>query len=118
MQLAADRPGELGHAALDRHVDVLVAVANLELAPLELGRDAVQGRQQRVALVLVEDPGPMQAADVRARALDVLRPQPQVEADRGVETREERVLRLGEAGHGAVTIGSAARGPGGAGAEL
>ena len=39
VQLAADRARDLGQAALDRHVDVLVGRLERELAVLELGRD-------------------------------------------------------------------------------
>ena len=44
MDLAADRPGDLGQPALDRHVDVLVVGQELEGAVLELGRDLRRGR--------------------------------------------------------------------------
>ena len=99
VELAPHRAGDLGEAPLDRHVDVLVVVADLELASRELAGDRVEPGEQRVALAVVDDPGAVERAHVRARALDVLRPQPQVEADRGVDAGEERVLWLVEAGH-------------------
>ena len=41
---------------------------------------------------------------VRARLRDVLRPQPPVEADRGVQALEVAVLGLVEAGHAALSL--------------
>ena len=60
-------PGELGEPPLDRHVDVLVVGREREAPRLELGRDGVEAREQRVAVVLADDPG---AASIVACARD------------------------------------------------
>ena len=52
MQLAADRADDLRQPPLDRHVDVLVVVAEREGAGLELRLDALEPAQQRVAVGL------------------------------------------------------------------
>ena len=51
MELPADPAGELGDAALDRHVDVLVAVGEREAALAELALDLVERGVQLVALL-------------------------------------------------------------------
>ena len=53
-----------------------------------------------VALVLGDDPRRREHRRVRARLRDVMRPEPAVVADRGVELAEDRVVRLREARHG------------------
>ena len=65
MQLAADRPGDLGQPPLDRHVDVLVVGRERERAVGELALDGVEARQQRVAVVVADDP---RRREHRARA--------------------------------------------------
>ena len=49
VQPPADRPGDLGQAALDRHVDVLVAGREREAALAQLLLDRVESREQRLA---------------------------------------------------------------------
>ena len=100
VQLAADRPGELGHAPLDRHVDVFVGVLEGEHPERELGLGLFECFDQVVAVLDRDDPALGEHPDVRAGLLDVLRPQPPVEAQRGVQTPEVGVLGLAEAGHG------------------
>ena len=100
VELAADGADEVGQPPLDRHVDVDVVGRERERPGLELGRDLVEPAQERVALVLGDDPGRREHRRVRARLRDVMRPEPAVVADRGVELAEDRVVRLGEARHG------------------
>ena len=99
MELAPERPDDLGQAPLDRHVDVLVAVLEREGAAVELLGDRLEALLHPGQLVGVQDPGRVQGARVRPRLLDVVRRQAPVEADRGVEALEERVGRIAEAGH-------------------
>ena len=99
VQLAADRAGELGQPALDRHVDVLVGVAELELPALELRGDRVEAGQQRVALVAVEDAAARCRPPTCAREPSMSSGQRRtVEADRRVQAREQRVLGLEKRG--------------------
>jgi hypothetical protein len=100
VELAPDRAGDLGQPPLDRHVDVLVVLQEPELARLELLLDPVEAVEQLVAVGRGDDAGLRQHLRVRARLLDVVRPQPPVEPDRGVELLEDRILRDGEARHG------------------
>ncbi len=99
MDLAADPAGDLGQPALDRHVDVLVAGLEREVAGLELGLDPVEPVEQRLELVVVEDPGRAQRPSVGARLADVVGRQAPVEAQRGVELPEDGIGFLLEAGH-------------------
>ena len=101
VELAAHRPGDLGKAPLDRHVDVLVVGMDLEAVVLDLLQHLRQASLDGLQIVGRDDLLARQHARVRERLLDVVRREPVVEADRGVERAEQRVLRLGEAGHGA-----------------
>ena len=88
VELAAGRAGELGDAALDRGVDVLVARDELE----RVRRPARARRWSSAAEDLVDldvrqQPGALQPADVGARAGDVVGPQAPV---------ERQALRVGE----------------------
>ena len=56
--------------------------------------------EQRVAILRGDDLRARQHPRVRARLRDVLRPQPPVEVDRGVQALEVGVLGFAEAGHG------------------
>ena len=80
VQLAADRPGELGHAPLDRGVDVFVGVLESEHTQRELGLGLFDGFDQIVAVLDRDDPSLGEHPNVGARLLDVLRPQSPVEA--------------------------------------
>jgi len=62
VELAADRPGDLGYPPLDRHVYVLVLLGEREAPVLELALDPVLDADDR----LVE--GCLRVADVRAEA--------------------------------------------------
>ena len=73
---------------------------NVELAALELGGDRVEPAFELGELIGRDHPGALEPRGVGARALDVLAPEPPVEADRGVDAREQWVVRLFEAGHG------------------
>ena len=99
VELAADRADDLRQAALDRHVDVLVVVAERERPAVELGLDAVEAAQQRVAVGVGDDPGGGEHPGVGARLLDVVGPEPVVEPDRGVQLPEDGMLGLGESRH-------------------
>ena len=79
VQPAAHRAGELGDPALDRHVDVLVGLAERERAVVELPLHRLQGLEQGVAVVGLEDPALGQHAHVRARLGHVVGTQPPVE---------------------------------------
>jgi hypothetical protein len=80
VQLAADRSGELGHAPLDRGVDVFVGILEGEHSERELGLCLFDGFDQVVAVLDRDDPALRKHPDVGAGLLDVLRPQPPVEA--------------------------------------
>jgi hypothetical protein len=99
VQLPPHRAGDLGDAALDRHVDVLVVVAEGEAPLVELASDLVERREQLVAVAGLDDALLREHAHVRPRLGDVVRAQAPVEADRGVKGAEGVVLGLGEAGH-------------------
>ena len=99
VELAADRPDDLRQAPLDRHVDVLVVVAERERAAVQLRRHAIEAAEQRVAVGAGDDPGGGEHGGVGARLLDVVGPEAEVEADRRVELPEDGVLGLGEPRH-------------------
>ena len=112
VQLAADRPGELGEPPLDRHVDVLVVRPRTGTCPSrELGLDRVEAGEQRVAVGGGDDALRREHAGVGAGLRDVVRPQAAVEGQRGVERLEGGVLGLGEARHVRRILRSAAAGP-------
>jgi hypothetical protein len=100
VQPTARRTDDLGQAALDDRMDVLVGVEQLELARLELRLDAVEAAEEDVAVALGDDVARREHARMRAGLLDVVGREPVVEADRVVELPEDRVLRLREARHG------------------
>jgi hypothetical protein len=100
VQPPADRADDLRQAPLDRHVDVLVAGLEREVALVELALHPLQAGEQGVAVGLGDDPGLGQHRRVRARLLHVVGAQPPIEPDRGVELLEDRVRRLREARHG------------------
>ena len=100
MDLAAHRSHDLGQAALDGHVDVLVLRADLERVRLDLPAHLTEAAFELHEVVGRDDLLPREHAPVRERLLDVERRQAVVEAHRRVQGAEERVLRLGEAGHG------------------
>ena len=64
-----------------------------------------QAAEQRVAVGVGDDPGRGEHRRVRARLLDVVGPEPPVEADRGVELAEDGMLWLREARHPAIMAG-------------
>ena len=96
VQLPARRPGELGDPPLDRHVDVLVVGEEREATLRELRLHRVERDEQRVAVGAGDDPGAGQHPRVGARLAHVVRPEAAVEAQRGVELPEDRVLGFGE----------------------
>jgi hypothetical protein len=99
VQLAADRAGELGQAALDRHVDVLVVGGEPKAARPQLALDSGQAGQQVVAVLGRDDVLGGQHARVGPGLGQVVRPQALVEAQRGVERPEGGILRQREARH-------------------
>ncbi len=74
VQLAANRPDQLGQMALDRHVDVFVTVHEDELALLQLKLHLVEAVKQRVAVLGGDDLLCGKHLRVRARLGNVLRP--------------------------------------------
>jgi hypothetical protein len=99
VELAAERTNQLGEPALDRHVDVLVVLAELEAAGVELGPDPVQALRDLLELGVVEHTELGEHASVRLRLLDVEGREAPIERDRGVDPPEQRVLVFAEAGH-------------------
>jgi hypothetical protein len=97
VQLAPHGPREFDQAPLDRHVDVFVAVLEGEHPERELRLDLFESLDQVVALLHRDDPPLGQHPGVRAGLLDVLGPQPPVEAQRGVQAPEVGVLGLTKA---------------------
>ena len=86
VELAADRPDELGQPALDRHVDVLVAAARTRRSPASSSAaTASRPAQQLVGLGLLEDARLGQHRHVRLGLAHVVGRQAPVEADRGVQ---------------------------------
>ena len=76
------------------------SVAEREAAAAQLGLDRVEPGEQRVAVVVADDPARGEHPRVGARLGDVVGPQAPVDVERAVERREDGVLRLGEARHG------------------
>ncbi len=99
MQLAGKRPDLLAEQALDRHVDVLVGVVELEAVLAHAGPHALQAGVDLLQLIGVEDADPVQAAGVRLGLVDVVGRQPPIELDRAVEPPEARVGVFAEARH-------------------
>ncbi len=109
MELAAERPDDLGQAPLDRHVDVLVGLLEGEVAGGELALDLVEPGEHPLELLRAQDPGPEQGAGVRARAAHVVQGQAAVEAQGGVELPEDGIGFLLEARHGVAVYEQAMR---------
>ena len=102
VQPAPDRPRQLRQAPLDRHVDVLVVRARTGSArSASSAATASSPASSASRSSLGDDPPRGQHPRVGARLRDVLRPQPPVEGDRGVQALEVRVLGLVEARHAA-----------------
>ena len=72
VELRAGRPRELGDAALDRGVDVLVARTEHEGAVGELDADAIERGDHERRLFVGEQTCPREHRDVRARPDDVV----------------------------------------------
>ena len=71
VQLAAERADQLGQAPLDRHVDVLVLLVELEAALLQLSAHPIESLDDLPQLTLVEHAELGQRAGVGLRLLDV-----------------------------------------------
>ncbi len=91
VQLAGERADLLAEQALDRHVDVLVGVLELEAVgadplahPVEPGDDSLQ-------LPVVEDADLAQRPGVRLRLVEVVGGERPVELERAVEAPEARI---------------------------
>ena len=84
VQLAARLADQLGQPRLDVQVDVLECCAERKAFRLDLGPDLLEAGQDRVALGVIEQAHGGQHAGMRRRARDVVRVEPLVEADRGV----------------------------------
>ena len=68
VELAGDRPDARDQRRLDVHVDVLERRVPGDLARLDVARQALETLDERGDLVVGQDPGPAQAADVGDRA--------------------------------------------------
>ena len=99
VELAADGPGDLRQPPFDGHVDVLVVWRERERPVRKLALDSVEARQERVAIVVGDDPARREHRRVGARLRDVLRPKALVERQRGVHPLERGILGLAEAAH-------------------
>src|SRR5262245_9489879 len=96
MELAADGARQLGESPLDVEVDVLELPPEGEAALRELGVDGVETRGERAQLSLGEEPRAPQRARPCTASLDVVRPEPAVEAERGGERLRAGVQPLRE----------------------
>ena len=97
----AQPPTEIGahpvdQPALQRTVDVLVGDDRREAAVGDVGAEAVQPGQQPVALLVGEQPRPVQHLRVRLRRGDVIRRQHPVELGRLAQRRKGRRGSVGE----------------------
>ena len=95
----------LAEQALDRHVDVLVGVVELEAVLAHAGADALEAGIDLLELLVVEDADLAQAASVGLRLVDVVGSQPPVELDRAVEPPEAGVGVFAKAGHQRIGFG-------------
>src|SRR5205814_8738893 len=101
MQAYAGLAHDRREAALKRHVYVLVVVREVEAALAELRFERLEAGEDRVAVALADDAPRGEHARVRARGLDVLRPQAPVERDRVVQPAKRGIGAVVKAGHGA-----------------
>src|SRR5262249_13256557 len=72
VQLPAERADQLRQAALDRHVDVLVALPEVEAAAVELREHAAQPRVEAAALARCQQLRSYERLHVRPAARDVV----------------------------------------------
>ena len=79
MELSTGRAHDLGDAAFDGGVDVLVGVDEDEHVPFHLAGDLVECREHIVALVGGQQADPGEAAHVGPRSGDVVTPQDAIE---------------------------------------
>jgi hypothetical protein len=105
VQPPRDGPRQFAQAPLDRHVDVFVALEG-EQALGELVFDGLQRGEDRVAVPLGDDPTRGEHPHVRPRLGDILRPQPLIEAERGVQAVEVGVLGFAKARHETSSLGT------------
>ena len=98
--LAPGVADDLGEPALDRHVHVLVVGLDLEPVLVDLRADLGEAALDLGQVVLADDLAAGEHPRVRERLLEVVGRQAEVERDRRVQRLEQRVLWLGEAGHG------------------
>jgi hypothetical protein len=94
VQLAPHGPHELGQAALDRHVDVLVVGPDLEPVLLDLLAHLPQAALELGQVLVADDSRAREHACVRLRLGQVVGGQPVVEGERRVEGLEQLVLGL------------------------
>ena len=100
VKLAAERADDLRETALDRHVNVLVVVVEAELVTFQLPGDLRETVVDLRRFLGAEDAGVFERPHMRPRAAHVLAPEPSIEADRGIDPREQWIRWLFEAGHG------------------
>ena len=108
VELRAGRPRELGDAALDRGVDVLVAGTEHEGAVGELDSDPIERGDHQRRLLVGEQTRAREHRDVRARAHDVVGREALVERE-ALGEREQLVGRT--VGEAAVPEGHRTSGP-------
>ena len=99
VELAGQRADLLAEQPLDRHVDVLVGLLELEAVLPDPLAHAVEPAADPLQLILVEHADLAQRPRVRLRLVDVVRRQPPIELDRAIEAPEARVRVFAEAGH-------------------
>ncbi len=97
VQLAADRADQLDQAALDRAVNVLVAGVEAEALVAQLLLDDGEAGPQLGEVSVADDRTASEHRRVRARLGEIVRPQPLVEGQRGVQPLKVGILWLGEA---------------------
>jgi hypothetical protein len=84
------RPDQLAQAMLHMHVDVLELLPARHAIRLILGRDPLQPGQDRLGIRSGDDALIAQHRRMRARARQILAPQPRIDIDRGVDLAHDR----------------------------
>jgi hypothetical protein len=93
VETAGDRADELAQAALDPGVDILIGDRQRKDAGLHLVPDLPEALFDRRGVFLGDDPLATEHPDMRYRAADILRREPDIEPNRGVERFQPPVRR-------------------------
>ena len=96
VELAGHRPDPLGQGHLEVQVDVLELGVPLDGARRDVLGEGVQALDQRRQLVLGDEPGASEPADVRDGARQVVRRELAIHLDRSRERGDALVARLAE----------------------